>query len=200
MDVKLVVERGSSRTRFVCLRKPLTLVGRHQSCGLRIPSAQVSRHHCQFTIEDDLLFLQDLGSVNGSFLNGLPVRGKRPVRPGDRVEIGPVVFAAQYHLTPAAQERLVREDAASSRGGVIRAVALDEDGATELIEALPADDDLDSLESALPVDEEPVRQVKARNVPDAGEEEDLELALDDEDWRLPQGADLRNLLSQMEDS
>ncbi len=96
MDVKLVVIKGSRKTREIVLRDGETIIGRQTGCGLRIPSATVSRRHCRLGIHGSLVTIEDLGSANGCFLNGTRVRSVEFVRPGDRLEIGPVTFRVEY--------------------------------------------------------------------------------------------------------
>jgi hypothetical protein len=57
-------------------------------------------------VENDVVTVEDLESINGTFLNGARVRDVEVVRPGDRLTIGPVMLLVQYTLTPAALERL----------------------------------------------------------------------------------------------
>jgi pSer/pThr/pTyr-binding forkhead associated (FHA) protein len=109
MDVRLVVEQGRRRLRVVRLRGPATRIGRARGSGVRIPSAEVSRQHCVLRVEEGLVTVEDLDSVNGTFLNGEAVVGCRVVRPGDRLHVGPVTFVVEYELTPEALERL-RDD------------------------------------------------------------------------------------------
>lgn len=102
VDVKLVVKKGPTTTRTVQLQAEETFIGRHSDCSLRIPSAEVSRRHCLLSFHDGYLSVEDLDSVNGTFLNGERVTGKQPVRPGDLLGIGPVTFAVQYEAEPGA--------------------------------------------------------------------------------------------------
>ena len=106
MDVRLVIERGRTRARVVRLTSPETLVGRQRGCTVRIPSADVSRRHCVLRLEHGYVTVEDLGSVNGTFLNGMRIVNREPVRPGDHLEIGPVRFVVEYELTADALERL----------------------------------------------------------------------------------------------
>ena len=48
----------------------------------------VSRHHADLVWQNDHHFLRDLGSPNGTWVNGTPVRGERRLEPGDVVQIG----------------------------------------------------------------------------------------------------------------
>ena len=52
----------------------MTLLGRGTDCDLRLVDPGVSRHHAELRVEDDQVVLVDLGSTNGTFVNGQPVR------------------------------------------------------------------------------------------------------------------------------
>ena len=70
-------------------------IGRTQDCDLRISDMSVSRHHAQLTRGDDGWFLSDLGSHNGTRINGWLVREPVPLRPGDTVQFGSATFRVQ---------------------------------------------------------------------------------------------------------
>lgn len=98
MSVKLVVEKseGQSGHHEVSITTAETVVGRHRECGLRIPCAEVSRRHGILRLQDGTLSIEDLGSLNGIYVNGERVAGTQPLQPGDRLEIGPVLFCVVY--------------------------------------------------------------------------------------------------------
>jgi len=56
------------------LQTPVTLLGRGTDCDLRMVDNGVSRHHAELRVEDGQVVLVDLGSTNGTFVNGQPVR------------------------------------------------------------------------------------------------------------------------------
>jgi pSer/pThr/pTyr-binding forkhead associated (FHA) protein len=56
------------------LQGPVTLLGRGTDCDLRLVDPGVSRHHAELRVENDQVVLVDLGSTNGTFVNGQPVR------------------------------------------------------------------------------------------------------------------------------
>ena len=64
------VETGSTYE----LQTPVTLLGRGTDCDLRLVDPGVSRHHAELRVEEDQVVLVDLGSTNGTFVNGQPVR------------------------------------------------------------------------------------------------------------------------------
>src|SRR5688500_9469457 len=68
------------------LVRPLTLVGRHPKCDLRIPDQEVSRFHCALRIEQGRLLVGDLDSINGTYLNGKRIT-ESPAAAGDCLTI-----------------------------------------------------------------------------------------------------------------
>jgi predicted component of type VI protein secretion system len=195
MEVKLVVIKGSTKTREVRLRGDEVLVGRQRGCGLRIPSALVSRRHCRLRIRGGSVTIEDLESVNGSFLNGARVQGTEEVLPGDRLEIGPVTFLVEYQRTDNA--------AKAAPPPLPQAVPL----AVTPPAAVPVPDD-DFVE-AIPLDEgEEKPTVLTPGAPQArggaasrAAKDDAPPEFDrDESWRLPEGQDLRDLLSSADES
>ena len=90
MEFQLVVLRGRSATTALKLGDGITTAGRHDECQLRIKSSEVSRKHCQFFEKNGMLMVKDLGSSNGTFLNGKKIEGQRVLEPGDELTVGPV--------------------------------------------------------------------------------------------------------------
>jgi hypothetical protein len=72
------------------------LVGRAADVDVRIDHARVSRHHALVYRAAGMMWTQDLGSANGTQLNGEPVAGKpMQMRPGDVVSFGPATFSVR---------------------------------------------------------------------------------------------------------
>jgi hypothetical protein len=76
---RLVVSGSSPGTGVTAgstyeLQTPVTLLGRGTDCDLRLVDPGVSRHHSELRVEDAQVVLVDLGSTNGTFVNGQPVR------------------------------------------------------------------------------------------------------------------------------
>ncbi len=64
------------------------VVGRSRDCDLPIGAPEASRRHCEIRTKDGQFVVSDLGSTNGTYINGKPVSDDQPLRPGDRIEIG----------------------------------------------------------------------------------------------------------------
>jgi pSer/pThr/pTyr-binding forkhead associated (FHA) protein len=101
MDFQLVVLRGRSATTALKLSDGVTTAGRHDDCQLRIKSSEVSRRHCQFFEKNGMLLVKDLGSSNGTFLNGKKIEGQRVLEPGDELTVGPVKLRIEKIGQPA---------------------------------------------------------------------------------------------------
>lgn len=67
-------------------------LGRSLECELAIVSPHVSRRHAQLTVEGDQLYVEDLGSSNGTVVNGKLVQGKTPLRHEDELRFHDVIF------------------------------------------------------------------------------------------------------------
>jgi predicted component of type VI protein secretion system len=61
-----------------------------------VPSQSVSRRHCRLRLDGDRLIVEDLGSVNGTFLNGELLTGPSALHDGDRFRVGPVTFRVEW--------------------------------------------------------------------------------------------------------
>jgi hypothetical protein len=80
-------------------------IGRTQECDLRISDLSVSRRHAQLDRSEDGWLLSDLGSHNGTRVNGWLVREPVPVRAGDVVQFGSAVFVIRDdHPAPASPD------------------------------------------------------------------------------------------------
>ncbi len=99
MDVKLVFFKSNGTQKTFSLPSDVTVIGRRQDCDLCIPLMPVSRRHCELDIEQEAIRLRDLGSQNGTFLNGKRIE-ETVINPGDYLQVGPVTFAFQVDGKP----------------------------------------------------------------------------------------------------
>ncbi len=93
MDAKLLVITGKKQ-QWVNLRLP-TVLGRGREADLAVPHPLISRRHCELFEHEGLLILRDLGSLNGTMLEGRRI-ALAPLPPGATFTIGPLHFQAQY--------------------------------------------------------------------------------------------------------
>jgi hypothetical protein len=78
------------RTARVCIELPLgaTYLGRSAECRVRIEEGLVSRRHARLDVDLENVHVEDLGSVNGTYVNGELLTGRRRLQPGDVLAIG----------------------------------------------------------------------------------------------------------------
>src|SRR5437762_3202226 len=75
--------------------KDLTLVGRKEECDLRLDHKSVSKMHCVIVKTDGLLLLRDLGSTNGTRVNGQRIR-RAALLPNDQLSIANYKYRIQF--------------------------------------------------------------------------------------------------------
>ena len=135
MDYQLVVIKGRAASTALKLQDGTTTAGRQDDCHLRIRSSQVSRKHCELFEKHGLLLVKDLGSSNGTFVNGKKIDGQRVMEPGDELAIGPITFRVEKIGQPAPPKPVA--PAAKSPGDT------DLTGAVAEAAAVAADDDFE---------------------------------------------------------
>ena len=86
MNVVLVMFKDNERREFP-LSGEKTVIGRRQDCQLRIPTKDVSRQHCVLIMDGTSIVAKDLGSSNGTFVNGRRVQQYR-LASGDQIQVG----------------------------------------------------------------------------------------------------------------
>jgi predicted component of type VI protein secretion system len=123
MNYVLQVVRGRSATTTLKLADGVTSLGRHDGCVIRIKSSQVSRRHCELFEAGGKLTVRDLGSSNGTFVNGQRVSGQQTLTPGDELTVGAVTLRVVTLGTPA--------------GAPQPAVPAHKPGDTAVVEAIP---------------------------------------------------------------
>lgn len=71
---------------------PEVTIGRSAGCSIVFDEQYVSSVHTRVFAREDQVFVEDLGSTNGTWVNGVRAVGQMPVRMGDRVQIGNVIL------------------------------------------------------------------------------------------------------------
>ena len=88
---KLVLLQGGEATTYPLKNLPLQ-IGRHPDCGIQLDSNMVSRYHAEVRDEDGAFKIEDLGSGNGTFVNGKKTEGEYSLKDGDRIKLGPLLL------------------------------------------------------------------------------------------------------------
>ena len=99
MNVSLVMFKSDGLRRDFPVTRGKVVIGRKNTCDLRIPLSSVSRQHCEITIDGEQIHLRDLGSSNGTYLNDNRVQ-ESLLKAGDEITIGPVVFTVIVNGKP----------------------------------------------------------------------------------------------------
>lgn len=103
MKVKLIVVRGKPEGKEIPLSGPKFKIGRGETCHLRPNSEQVSREHAEFQITNGVVTVADMGSRNGTLVNGKAVtQGPQVLKNRDLVQVGPLTFAVSIEGAPVA--------------------------------------------------------------------------------------------------
>ena len=67
-------------------------IGRTAECDLTLPDSSISRHHARLYLDEDTLMIEDLGSANGTLVNGSVLEGKQALRDGDELLFHDILF------------------------------------------------------------------------------------------------------------
>ena len=92
MQMHLKVLKGKPRGHFIKFPKGEFMFGRGPECNVRPNSDLVSRQHCLLHVTDTRAIIRDLGSRNGTLVNGQLVQIERILENGDTLQLGPLVL------------------------------------------------------------------------------------------------------------
>src|SRR5882724_6527104 len=94
----LVVLAGSSVGEMYKIEGEKTIIGRGQKAQIRLLDDGISREHAQLVIVNDRIVLQDLGSTNGTYCNGLKLEANKELVDGDKILVGSTtILKFTYH-------------------------------------------------------------------------------------------------------
>ena len=103
MDTRLVTFKPDGEEIDIRLVKPVTVIGRGDDCELELPLPGVSRRHCEIRLNKSIIKAKDLGSSNGTYVNGRRI-DESSLSVGDKLKVGSVTFAVRINGVP---ERIV---------------------------------------------------------------------------------------------
>jgi pSer/pThr/pTyr-binding forkhead associated (FHA) protein len=103
MKISLVVAEGAKEGTVIPIPSQQFLIGRDPQCQLRPASDSVSKRHCAILVKNGKVFVKDLKSRNGTFVNDRRVEGDAAVvvKHGDQLRIGPLTFVVQIEQKAA---------------------------------------------------------------------------------------------------
>jgi hypothetical protein len=118
----LIVYEGELKGQRWLIDQDVTIIGRGSDCPIMLPERQVSRHHAQIEYERGAYLLRDLGSKNGTYINGQEVHDKpQRLKDGDEIQIalciklGFIGADATMPLDSTGPDRGLRIDRAARR-------------------------------------------------------------------------------------
>lgn len=203
MQVVLVMFRADGERRSFSVVRDMTVIGRREDCDLRIPLGDVSRKHCRLIRDGDTIRIEDLGSSNGTYHNGIRIQ-EAQLSPGDVIRVGPVDFVVQIDGVPADDELQPAAAAPAGADSAMPDQPLEELEELEEVE-IPHDDllahiqapeeavaepDLVDLESAdEPEQAENAAGRPASPAPAGGAEPDFEFTLDEQEGEADDSID-----------
>jgi pSer/pThr/pTyr-binding forkhead associated (FHA) protein len=92
--IAIVIIAGRELGRAIAIDKTEVIVGRANSVDVRLDDEVISRRQCRFVFRDDHAYVEDLGSVCGTYVDGAKVRSA-PLRDGQRVLVGNTIFVVR---------------------------------------------------------------------------------------------------------
>jgi predicted component of type VI protein secretion system len=106
VKLSLVVAASQlSEARLIPVTRSPFVIGRNQNCHLRPASVAVSNHHCAIWQKGERVIVHDLGSTNGTFLNGRRIHDRKEIQDGDQLQVGPLSFNACLQKAPAVNQQ-----------------------------------------------------------------------------------------------
>ncbi len=113
---ELIIQTGKHQGKRIDLAGKDCLIGRHESCKIRIASEDVSKQHCRLKHIDGQIHLKDLGSRNGTFVNEVRIAEDVVLKAGDTLRVGPMAFMISEGKTAAASARAASAETSAPAG------------------------------------------------------------------------------------
>jgi pSer/pThr/pTyr-binding forkhead associated (FHA) protein len=112
----VILTPGTHEDRVLSIALSEFLIGRDSRCHLRPASSTVSELHCALIQRGGEVFLRDLNSATGTFVNDQRIEGAVRLRSYDRVRIGRLQLAVRIESMPSTPVPATRAAAVSRRG------------------------------------------------------------------------------------
>jgi pSer/pThr/pTyr-binding forkhead associated (FHA) protein len=105
MQVRLKILVGSNKGKEIKIPAPKCVIGRGDDCYLRPQSDAISRRHCEIVTSETEVLVRDLGSRNGTLVNGTRITEETVLLNGDVLMVGPLEFELVIEHTAAKLKR-----------------------------------------------------------------------------------------------
>lgn len=100
---ELIIHAGKLQGKRLILPEREIVVGRDEDCQMRLTSGLVSRRHCVLDVRPDGIWVRDLASQNGTYVNDVAVTEPLLLRAGDVLRIGAALFQVPESALPSAK-------------------------------------------------------------------------------------------------
>ena len=100
---ELIIHAGKLQGKRLVFPEREIVVGRDEDCQLRLTSSLVSRRHCVLDVRSDGIWVRDLASQNGTYVNDVAVTVPQLLRAGDILRIGAALFQVPESAPQAAK-------------------------------------------------------------------------------------------------
>ena len=124
MKAKLVVVQGADAAE-IPLRLP-TVIGRSRQAGVKVRTSVVSREHCQLFDKNGNIFVHDLESANGTFVNDVKIDKPTLLGADDFLTVGPVTLQVVYEPATKTQNIEANSTEVAEESGVLAMVRYEE--------------------------------------------------------------------------
>ncbi len=91
---ELIIQSGKHQGKRLSVPASTIVIGRDETCRIRVASSDVSRQHCALRSTPDGILVRDLDSRNGTLVNETPIARETLLNPGDMLRVGPMLFSA----------------------------------------------------------------------------------------------------------
>lgn len=129
---KLVCVVGNDLGRTFVIRKAPLVIGRG-AADIDLRSTDVSRCHARITRNGRSLMVEDLGSANGTIVNGSPITRPTVIQPGDRIQIGSTILVMTRH--DELEDRLQQLQKLDAMGALVKGLAHDFNNVLTVVQA-----------------------------------------------------------------
>ncbi|MDB5388975.1 MAG: hypothetical protein JWM11_4621, partial [Planctomycetaceae bacterium] len=115
---RLVLLQGGEAKNYELIAAE-TVMGRHPECTIQLESNMVSRKHARVLRDGSGFFIEDMGSGNGTQVNGAKIEGKSLLRHEDRIKLGPILLRFEDLTAAATKKQVNSEDKDKTTPGVV---------------------------------------------------------------------------------